>query len=306
MMTNVGSALVLMTTGDFMAQEIERHQLVEYFSAESSSSSKEEGGHHAAQRYAASVQPEQQAALPKLSFRRYGTLSPVVREKRNSTKMQEDIRKAKMQQEANEDYKNESEGEAFIFPDIQESLQILGRNLYFELSSLDYFRTGTMAFWGGLTTPAFILLFRVFDRNLPRNVTPASVLTRVALTFLFSVPVNAIFFCYGSFVQHSAKYYSLVQEWQVEMCQLGFQDISLVEVVKEVPFDFEMAWSTARLKLESEFRQTITTSGSIWIPINIVNFSLVPMHLRPLVLMLCSTFWNCYLSLAQHRDAVLK
>jgi hypothetical protein len=189
---------------------------------------------------------------------------------------------------------------------MQESLRILARKLYTELASLDYFRTGTMAFWGGLTTPAFITLYRVFDRYLPRTVTPASVLPRVVLTFLFSVPVNAIFFCYGSLVQHTAKYYSLVQEWQVEMRQLGFHDISLAEVVKDVPFDFEMAWSTARLKLESEFRQTIITSGSIWIPINIVNFSLVPPHLRPLVLMLCSTFWNCYLSLAQHRDVELE
>jgi hypothetical protein len=301
MLTNVGSALVLMTTGDFMAQEIELHRLVEYFSDESSS--KEEDVHHTARRFATSVAPEQQAKLPKLSFRRYGTLSPIMKE-RKKTKMQEETRKAKMQQEATEDY-NEFEEEAFLFPDIQESLRIFARSSYTELASLDYFRTGTMALWGGLTTPAFITLYRVFDRYLPRNVTPASVLPRVALTFIFSIPVNAIFFCYGSFVQHAAKYYSLVQEWQLEMRQLGFQDISLAEVVKDVPFDFEMAWSTARLKLESEFRQTIITSGAIWIPINTVNFSLVPPHLRPLVLMLCSTFWNCYLSLAQHRDVEL-
>jgi hypothetical protein len=303
MVTNVGSALVLMTTGDLMAQEIELHNLVEYFSAESTSS-KEEGGHHAAQRFATSVTTEQQANHPKLSFRRYGTLSPIMKERRN-TKMLEEERKAKMEQEAKEDY-NESKEEAFLFPDMQESLRILARKSYTELASLDYFRTGTMAFWGGLTTPAFITLYRVFDRYLPRTVTPASVLPRVVLTFLFSVPVNAIFFCYGSFVQHTAQYYSLVQEWQAEMRQLGFRDISLSEVVKDVPFDQEMAWSTARLKLESEFRQTIITSGSIWIPINIVNFSLVPPHLRPLVLMLCSTFWNCYLSLAQHRDVELE
>jgi hypothetical protein len=301
MVTNVGSALVLMTTGDLMAQEIELHNLVEYFSAERSSS-KEDGVHHA-QRFATSVAPEQQANAPKLSFRRYGTLSPIMKERRN-TKMQEETRKEKMKQEAKEDY-NESEEEAFLFPDMQESLRILARKSYTELASLDFFRTGTMALWGGLTTPAFITLYKAFDRYLPRNVTPASVLPRVVLTFLFSVPVNAIFFCYGSFVQHTAQYYSLVQEWQVEMRQLGFQDMSLAEVVKDVPFDLEMAWSTARLKLESEFRQTIITSGSIWIPINIVNFSLVPSHLRPLVLMLCSTFWNCYLSLAQHRDVEL-
>jgi hypothetical protein len=174
-----------------------------------------------------------------------------------------------MKREAKEDY-NESEEEAFLFPEVQESLQIFSRNLHTELASLDYFRTGTMALWGGLTTPLYIILY------LPRNVTPASVLPRVVLTFLFSIPVNGIFFCYGSFVQRAAKYYSLVQEWQLEMRQLGFHNLSLSEVVKDVPFDFEMAWSIARLKLESEFRQTIITSGSIWIPINIVNFSLVP------------------------------
>jgi hypothetical protein len=288
MVTNVGFALVLMTTGDLMAQEVELHNLVEYFSAESSSSKEE---------------PEQQADAPKLSFRRYGTLSPIMKERRN-TKMQEEARKAKMEQEAKEDYEGFKE-EAFHFPDVQESLRILARKSYTELASLDYFRTGTMAFWGGLVTPAFITLYRVFDRYLPLTVTPASVVTRVVLTFLFSVPVNAIFFCYGSFVQHTAQYYSLVQEWQVETRQLGLQDMYLTEAVKDVSFDFEMAWATARLKLESEFRQTIITSGSIWIPVNIVNFSLVPPHFRPLVFMLGSTFWNCYLSLAQHRDVEL-
>jgi hypothetical protein len=300
MVTNVGSALVLMTTGDVMAQEIELHHLVENFSSETSSSSKEEDVHHtAAQRFATSVAPEQQAKLMgmplrKLSFRRYGTLSPIIKEKRE----------AKMQREAKEDY-NDSEEEAFLFPDIQESLQIFSRSLNNELASLDYFRTGTMALWGGCTTPVFIILYRLFDRYLPRNISPASVLPRVALTFMFSIPVNAIFFCYGSFIQHAANYYSLVEEWQLERRQLGFHNIPLAEVVKDVPFDFEMAWSTARLKLESEFQKTIIASGSIWIPINIVNFSLVPPPLRPLVLMLCSTFWNCYLSLAQHRDVEL-
>ena len=219
MVTNVGSALVLMTTGDFMAQEIELHNLVEHFSAESTSS-KEEGVHHAAKRFGTGAVPEQQTNAPKLSFRRYGTLSPIMKERRN-TKMQEEARKAKMQQEAKEDY-NKSEEEAFLLPDMQGALRIFGKNSYAELASLDYFRTGTMAFWGGMTTPAFITLYRVFDRYLPRNVTPASVLPRVVLTFLFSVPVNAIFFCYGSLVQHTAKYYSLVQEWQVEMRQVGF------------------------------------------------------------------------------------
>jgi hypothetical protein len=298
MVTNVGSALVLMTTGDVMAQEIELHPLVENFSAESSSSKEEDVHHTAAQRFATSVAPEQQAKLPplrKLSFRRYGTLSPIIKEKRE----------AKMQREAKEDY-NESEEGAFLFPDIQESLQIVSRSLKNELASLDYFRTGTMALWGGGTTPLFIILYRLFDRYLPRNVSPASVLPRVALSFIFSIPVNAIFFCYGSFVQHAAKYYSLVEEWQLERRQLGFYDISPAEVVKDVPFDLEMAWSTARLKLEAEFTNTMITSGSLWIPINIVNFSLVPPHLRPLVLMVCSTFWNCYLSLAQHRDVELQ
>jgi hypothetical protein len=56
MVTNVGSALVLMTTGDFMAQEVELHHLV---------GSKEEGVHHAATRFTTSVSPEQQAKLPE-------------------------------------------------------------------------------------------------------------------------------------------------------------------------------------------------------------------------------------------------
>lgn len=289
MATNMGSAVVLMTAGDVMAQEIELHDAGKNVFAESGS--KEHDVHHVDQRFATTVAPEQEAKLPKLSFRRYGTLSPNIEERRK-----EDI------QEIAKEEEDEFKAAAFL-RNFQESLRISARGLHTELTSLDPFRSGTMACWGGLTTPFFITMFRLFDRYLPRNVTPASVLPRVGITFLFSIPVNAIFFCYGSFVHHAAEYYSLVQEWQLEMRQLGFQDMSLDEVVKELPFDFEMAWSTTRLKLERELVPTIIASASVWIPFNSFNFSMVPPHLRPVTVMAFSAFWNCYLSLAQHRDA---
>lgn len=64
-----------------------------------------------------------------------------------------------------------------------------------------------------------------------------------------------------------------------------------------------MFHSTVRLKIENELVRTVAASASIWIPINALNFAYVPPHLRPLTLTFFSAFWNCYLSLAQHREA---
>ena len=66
-----------------------------------------------------------------------------------------------------------------------------------------------------------------------------------------------------------------------------------------------MMLSVARLKIERELLTTVKSSATVWIPINVINFAVVPPHLRPFGLSFFSVFWNCYLSLVQHRDLPL-
>jgi hypothetical protein len=175
---------------------------------------------------------------------------------------------------------------------IRERLHDQWRSFNHWTRSLDFFRTCTMAVWaGGFHTPFFVSLFKVYDRY------PMNVPMRVCCTFLASIPTNALFFVYGSFVQHVTNWIALIRAWKAEV-----KEATLVDILVDVPFDVEMIVAKTRLKLDNEFYRVMVVSAGVWIPINIVNFSLMPPHLRPLTLMVCSVFWNCYLSLAQHRD----
>jgi hypothetical protein len=109
---------------------------------------------------------------------------------------------------------------------------------------------------------------------------------RVTLSFILSGPINAAFYVYGTAVHHTTEWW-------------------LLEVPYYNDFEWDQLWAKALLKLETELPQTMIASGSCWIPINLFTFTYVPPHLRPLSLMFFSIFWNCYLSLSQHKDLVL-
>jgi len=275
MKANITSAVLLMTVGDIMAQEIERS----YRSEE-----------------------ELKSREPKLSFRRYGTLSPDVQ------LLQEEHDKRKKElDEKREDYDDSVEGTFLALDHFQDTLEYIRNNLVLEFASLDYFRTATMALWAGAGYgPFFVFLYRLFDRFLPGGSNFRAVAPRVGLALVVSIGVNTAFFIYGSYIHHFAEWLTLIKEWQYELKEMGAEKASFRSIIQEVPYDFEMARSTARLKLESELWRTTTTSASVWIPINTANFALCPPHLRPLTLMVCSTFWNAYLSIAQHRDATIE
>jgi hypothetical protein len=267
MRTNMATALVLMGGGDIMAQRIE---LME--------DEKNDDVPTLLRRH--SLRPEPEAS--QLSFRRYGTLSPDV----------DSLHKKQRLLRQQEEYL-----QGLSFSQFIEATQILSQSISNELRSLDFFRTGTMVVWAvAFYTPFFVMLYKAFDLLLPKRVTPMTVSARTGLSLLVSIPVNAAFFCYGSSIHHLTEWITLLQEWHYK-----FPDASMTTVFQEIPFDFEVAWSTARLKLEAELVRTMKASACFWIPINLVQFSVVPPHLRPLGLMVCSTFWNCYLSLAQHR-----
>ena len=258
MSTNMGTALILMGTGDITAQMIENHSMETEEIVPSRKRQRKE---------------ERKPENPKLHFRRYGTLSPDIE------KIHREQRLRRLTYSRREEY---NFGQEHVPPlsQLREGVRLASIDLFLEIKSLDAFRTGTMVAWSVFAyTPFFIVLYKLFDRYLPTKVTMFSVSARTGLSFLVSIPVNAAFFCYGCFVHHIAEWATLLQE-----LHYATPDSSVSNLLVNVPFDFEMAWSTARLKLEKELYTTIAASAGLWVPVNFFNFSVVPPHLRPLTL----------------------
>lgn len=278
---NLGSALILMTVGDVLAQELEVHGMDKTTSA---------------------ADDDELDLHPHIHVRRYGTMGPDL--------------------ESHPHHNAHSKPEFNIVTGTptavgtSSSTTISAFNaIRDELWFWNPFRTVTMAAWSiGVYTPFYIGIFRLYEKYLPKQ-TPAGIGARVALSFLFSCPINAAFYVYGTAVHHTTEWWSLRQEVQYELRDLGSflkdghkknKNIGVdTSLELEVPFEWDQLWAKALLKLEMELPQTIIASGSCWIPINLFTFTYVPPHLRPLSLMFFSIFWNCYLSLSQHRDLVI-
>lgn len=160
---------------------------------------------------------------------------------------------------------------------------------------LDGVRTSTMAFWAGaVQAPFFLMLYRLYDRILPTAITPYAVGSRVALSFVTTIPFTAAFFGYGTFVHH------LLYRQQTEKVCKEELDISDADE-RDDSFWADVA-DQIQEKWSNDLGATLQTSASVWVPFNAINFSIVPPHLRPLSMMAMSASWNCYLSLVQHKD----
>ena len=226
----------------------------------------------------------------------------------------------------------------------------------------DWIRSATMGIWAiCFYTPAYMGLYSAFDRIFQKR-TPLAISSRVAGAVVYSIPVNALFFLYGTSVHQTLEWYGLWNsllsdaeeeaEWKEpqdkkenlftriktriatklrlkrqETEKQMIQETHMEEIEEEEatnaameeirrrfflplpdrppPYDLDMLLSKARLKIETELISTVKTSAQVWVPINFVNFAIVPNHLRPFGLLFFSVFWNCYLSLVQHRDVPL-
>jgi len=163
----------------------------------------------------------------------------------------------------------------------------------------------TMAAWSVcIYTPFYIGVYRLYDRYLPKQ-TSVGILARVGLSFLTSVPINAAFYTYGAAAHQTIEWLETRKQLQEELEEMGLERYSAYQAAASIPFPHEAFFSKAAHKLENELPTTVATSASCWIPFNLFTFSVVPAHLRPVSLMVFSAFWNCYLSLSQHRGGSL-
>mmetsp|Transcript_29028 Transcript_29028/g.32561 ORF Transcript_29028/g.32561 Transcript_29028/m.32561 type:complete len:301 (-) Transcript_29028:24-926(-) len=249
---NVGTGLVLMSTGDVLAQKVEI------------------GG-------GAGGTQQQQRQRQQL-----GSTQLKQQQRIEIEKKEQEQQELKLQQQ-----QHDNNGAGISFQLLQDTttggVEVVYQNLCHEISSWDKFRTAKMGAWSLVFTPFYVGVYKMYDRYLPKR-TPASIAARVGLSFLCSIPINFSFYAYGNFVQHTADWY---------------------KENREAPYRFDQLVEKTQRKLEAELFSTIKTSASFWIPINFLSFSIVPAHIQPLSLMFFSIFWNCYLSMSQHRKVVV-
>ena len=275
--TNLTSAAVLMSLGDLAAQSLEHSRMQQLEEQETAAVTANNSN---------TTKGVELQRRQTVQYRRYGTLSPPVEE---------------LQHQRHEEHRHHQQEEATQQQQQQDAYQKLQRTLHgymhegrLEWDSYDLFRTATMVAWSvGVYTPFFLTLFSVYGRWLgpvrPHLLYRDAAL-RACLTYMNSIPLNAAFFTYGTTVHRVMEAYSTDDEKGTASRLLGDKDTW-------------NAWCTAvQLKISTELGPTVATGAFIWLPINFMNFSVTPAHLRPVVLLSASVFWNAYLSLAQHRD----
>lgn len=92
-----------------------------------------------------------------------------------------------------------------------------------------------MGSWAIMSGGFSIIIFRVYERLYPPSKSPSGVAMRVASSFLLSIPVNILFFTFGTFVHHATEWWGLVEEWRYEI-----PDATYRQIVRQVPFDLEV------------------------------------------------------------------
>mmetsp|Transcript_17313 Transcript_17313/g.26993 ORF Transcript_17313/g.26993 Transcript_17313/m.26993 type:complete len:374 (+) Transcript_17313:157-1278(+) len=159
---------------------------------------------------------------------------------------------------------------------------------------LDTTRICSMMGWSvGIHAPSWIAIFKCFDKIFPGKMTPKSLVARVGFTAMCALPFNAAFFTYAT-CSHL-----LLEEMNMRRNSNNHVTVGDLKVLIR-----QMATET-KLKLEREYVSTVVDSYQLWVPFNTINFAFVPPHLRMVALSVTTMFWNCYLSLAQHRDIPL-
>eukprot|EP00957_Ditylum_brightwellii_P172150 13105637-Ditylum_brightwellii.AAC.1 len=159
------------------------------------------------------VNPEAIPPSRRLNLRRYGTHGGTLLDK-----------------EGDDDYKNMIRHDQHHYPiappstlnyDGVEStstwttsFEMLLDFIWHESSKLDLVRTSSMGVWAvTIYTPFFMWLYRQFDKMFPKKNTFA-IMSRVVLAVGISVPVNAAFFTYGTFVHHTLEWMEMRKEWK--------------------------------------------------------------------------------------------
>lgn len=166
---------------------------------------------------------------------------------------------------------------------------------------LDTTRICSMMGWAiGIHAPAWIAILQYFDKVFPGKMTPKSLVARVGFTAMCALPFNAAFFTYAT-----CSHLVLEEMNMRRNARTSYTCSSPAHNPRDVSVMLRLMAAETKLKLKREYFLTVIDSYQLWVPFNTINFAFVPPHLRMIALSLTTVFWNCYLSLAQHRDIPL-
>jgi protein Mpv17 len=130
----------------------------------------------------------------------------------------------------------------------------------------DWARTARLTFYGGaLFGPAMTKWYQLLNRIQFPNATKATVY-RVALDQGVLTPAAVAFF---------------------------FTSMAILE---------GKSFADAKERLSNAYQPTLMRNWGVFVPTQIINFSIVPHHLRFLVVSVVSLFWNTYLSAVNARQ----
>lgn len=141
---------------------------------------------------------------------------------------------------------------------------------------LDKFRSLTLISYSGLLiAPLSVVVYsNINKRIIGESLKQAT--KRGLLSNCFMNPVgNFLFFSYSTFVESN---------------------------LKATSFSFKESKLKIKSKLKEKYVKTCVNAFVFWVPINILNFWIVPQNYRVLCAFFVAAIWNCYLSLIQHES----
>lgn len=138
-------------------------------------------------------------------------------------------------------------------------------------------RTAILTFWSSCVNAPF---FTWWYALLPRVAPGRPLLWVVATAAVCAPPLNAAFFIFSTAAEHA------VQRPQPLSAE------SLDVVTAEI-----------RERLEHRWLPTVVASTCTWAPVNLANFTFVPLEYRMLTASFFALLWNIFLSLQQHQTA---
>ena len=149
-----------------------------------------------------------------------------------------------------------------------------------DAGSFDGVRSTVMTSWNALIfTPTFFVWFRRLERTWP-GTSPRAVVTKVMTNQIaMNAPITALALAYAVSLEAGLRAMLGQQRWQTE----------------HVRAEVGRRWSES-------LGVALLASACLWVPVNLLNFSLVPPHLRVVPTILTSCAWNTYLSLKAHED----
>lgn len=284
--TNMTTAFLMMMCGDVLAQNLEKHEMEKHMFQKLETEEERNWRNSNVRR--------------RVSLRRYRTNLP--KHSRDDDRYGGKI----LHEKGTIIYPSDKVDENLLniyLEKVKNSLQGVKKHIY---DDVDPVRTASMAAWAGIVhTPGMMMLYKVMGKIFPIQNT-FTLFLKLAATCVYSVPNNAAFFVYGTCVHHVVEWYD-----KVELARAEFDERTKNADIKNLKlvlpqFDIEGMIDKARRKIDSELFGTFVNSAKLWVPFHFFNFTVIPVHLRPIAISATSLVWNCYLSLVQHRDIVCK